>query len=338
MDILRRDIAIQRAGVAAEIPGLLRDLGVPAEAVFGGTGIDPSLLTPDARIPLDTLIALVERAARVSAVPDFGLRLGLRFRMEFHGPIGALMVSAPTLGVAMTDFVTWQRGYSSGAITYVHPWGDDVALGFALCAGTLTASAHFYDAILGVALRMVEELTGGRVRPVEAHLCHRAPAAHTLRAGRVPLRYDQPRTCVILPGASRDFPLPGHDPARRAEIAGRIAAVMEPYTPSTSARVRGALRKRLMFDSAVMADVAGEMQMHPRTLRRHLADEGTTFEHLRDDVRLSVARELLTLTDLDVGEIAAALAFASPGVFSDSFRRVQGTSPSVWRRQLQETA
>jgi AraC-like DNA-binding protein len=276
----------------------------------------------------------------VSGRADIGLLLGLRFRMDMHGPIGALMATAPTLGVALDDFQRWQRGYSSGAIVYAHPWGEEIALGYALCAGSLLPSMQFYHCILGIALRMVEELTGGAVRPVEAHLCCRMPPTgpRLSRLVTVPLRYDQPRTCVILPGASRDFPLPGHDPARRAEIAGRIAAVMEPYTPSTSARARGALRKRLMFDSAVMADVAGEMQMHPRTLRRHLADEGTTFEHLRDDVRLSVARELLTLTDLDVGEIAAALAFASPSVFSDSFRRVQGTSPSVWRRQLQETA
>jgi AraC-like DNA-binding protein len=333
VDIQRRDIPIQRAGVAAELPGFLRELGIPAEDVFGGSGIDPSLLTPDARLPLDALLDLAERGARVSGLPDFGLRLGLRFRMEMHGPLGALMASAATLGEALGDMTTWQRGYSSGAISYCHPWGEDVAFGFALCAGTLASSAQFYDAIIGVALRMVDELTGGAVRPVEAHLCHRAPAGKPRRATLVPFRYDQPRACVILPGTALGVPLPGHDPIRRAAIAGRMAALIGPFEPTLSTRVRGVLRTRLMFDSARMEDVAGELRIHPRTLRRRLAEDGTTFEALRDEVRLCVARELLTLTDLDLGEIAAALAFASPGVFSESFRRVRGTSPSDWRQR-----
>jgi AraC-like DNA-binding protein len=340
MDLLRQDIAIQRANVLAELPKLLDDLGIPPALVFDGSGLEPASLTPESRVPLAALLDIFERAAAVSGRPDLGLLLGLRFRMAHHGAIGALMASAPTLGAALDDFQRWQRGYSSGAIVYVHPWGEDIAFGYALCAGPLSPSLQFYHCIVGIALRMVEELTGGGVRPVEVHLNCRVPAeaSRVARMVRVPLRHDQPRTCVILPGAARDLPLPGFDPRRRAEIAGRIAAVLEPYEPSTATRVRGALRKRLMFDSASMEEVAGELQAHPRTLRRRLADEGTTFGQLRDEVRFSVACELLTLTDLDVGEIAATLAYASPGVFSDSFRRVQGTSPTDWRRQRQAPA
>ena len=340
MDILRQATAIQRASVMAELPALLDDLGVPRDAVFDGSGFDPSLITPESRLPLSAILDLLDRAATVAGRADVGLLLGLRFRMDMHGPIGQLMSAAPTLGAALDDFQRWQRGYSSGAIVYVHPWGDDIALGYALCAGPLSPSLQFYHCLVGIALRMVDELTGGSVRPVEAHLCCRVPpeVSRMARQVRLPLRYDQPRTCLILPGAARNVPLPGFDPASRAEIAGRIAAVLEPYEPSTAVLVRGALRKQLMFDGATMPLVARELAMHPRTLRRRLADEGTSFEHLRDEVRFAVACELLALTDLEVSEIAAVLAYASPGVFSDSFRRMQGTSPTEWRRQRQVAA
>jgi AraC-like DNA-binding protein len=79
------------------------------------------------------------------------------------------------------------------------------------------------------------------------------------------------------------------------------------------------------------------MGVHPRTLERRLAGEGQTFETLRDEVRFSVARELLELTDIPVGEIGAILAFASPGVFTDAFRRVSATSPSAWRATASRT-
>ncbi|MFN4142805.1 helix-turn-helix transcriptional regulator, partial [Aestuariivirga sp.] len=73
------------------------------------------------------------------------------------------------------------------------------------------------------------------------------------------------------------------------------------------------------------------LAMHPRTLRRHLAKEQTSFEALCDSIRFDLARELLDLTDLPVSEIGTALAYASPSVFADAFRRWTGLSPSAWR-------
>jgi AraC-like DNA-binding protein len=85
-----------------------------------------------------------------------------------------------------------------------------------------------------------------------------------------------------------------------------------------------------MFDSAGMDSVAEVLGLHPRTLRRRLADEGTTFEALLDEVRFAFACELLDLTDISNGEIAGTLSFASPGVFSESFHRVAHASPKDW--------
>jgi hypothetical protein len=90
---------------------------------------------------------LLERATTITGASDLGLRLGLRFRLEHHGMLGALMATTPTLGDALLDFQTSQPGYSSGAIIYVHDWGDDVAFGYAACSGTVTASAQLYQCI-----------------------------------------------------------------------------------------------------------------------------------------------------------------------------------------------
>jgi AraC-like DNA-binding protein len=73
--------------------------------------------------------------------------------------------------------------------------------------------------------------------------------------------------------------------------------------------------------------------MHPRTLRRHLAREQTSFEELCAALRFDTARELLDLTDLPVSEISTALAYASPSVFADAFRRWSGLSPTAFRRR-----
>ena len=83
----------------------------------------------------------------------------------------------------------------------------------------------------------------------------------------------------------------------------------------------------LQAGRAAMTTVAAELRLHPRTLRRRLAEEGVRFGELRDEVRYAVAREFLALTDLPVGEVAAVAGFGSPGVFSETFRRWSGTTP-----------
>ena len=81
-----------------------------------------------------------------------------------------------------------------------------------------------------------------------------------------------------------------------------------------------------------MPEVAAAIHQHPRRLRRALDREGTSFTALRDEVRYTVARELLSLTPLPVGDVALALNFADNSAFTHAFQLWSGTSPSEWRR------
>jgi AraC-like DNA-binding protein len=83
--------------------------------------------------------------------------------------------------------------------------------------------------------------------------------------------------------------------------------------------------------TAGMAELAGQLGLHPRTLRRRLQREGTAFETIKDEVRHTAARELLRLGDLSIADISATLDYASPSAFVHAFRRWSGTSPGRWR-------
>ena len=82
-----------------------------------------------------------------------------------------------------------------------------------------------------------------------------------------------------------------------------------------------------------MPEAAEKLGLHPRTLRRRLADEGLTFRGLRDELRFSIACELLEMTDLPITDISEAVAAASPGNLTSAFRRWSGMTPSEWRRR-----
>ena len=53
--------------------------------------------------------------------------------------------------------------------------------------------------------------------------------------------------------------------------------------------------------------VAASLHMHPRTVRRRLAEEGTSFRALTNDVRATLATELLSQVGLTVEQVARRL-------------------------------
>jgi AraC-like DNA-binding protein len=96
-------------------------------------------------------------------------------------------------------------------------------------------------------------------------------------------------------------------------------------------RVRRELGDRLGGGSATLTDVARAVALHPRSLQRHLADEGLAFGEILDCVRREHARGYLLGTGLSLTRISARLGFAEPSVLSRSVRRWFGMSPTQLR-------
>jgi AraC-like DNA-binding protein len=79
--------------------------------------------------------------------------------------------------------------------------------------------------------------------------------------------------------------------------------------------------------------VAASLHMHPRTLRRRLADEDTSFRAITNDVRASLATELLSQVGLTVEQVARRLGYAETAAFNHAFARWFGVAPNEYRRR-----
>ena len=76
---------------------------------------------------------------------------------------------------------------------------------------------------------------------------------------------------------------------------------------------------------------ADALAISARTLSRRLADEGTSFRVLLDDVRREFACALLQDRSLSVGDVAFFLQYSEPAAFHRSFRRWTGQTPRAFR-------
>ena len=71
-----------------------------------------------------------------------------------------------------------------------------------------------------------------------------------------------------------------------------------------------------------------------RTFRRHTDMTPLYYHHL---VRCSKAKELLTHTDQSMTEIGEAVGYVSSSHFSHIFRKIEGCTPSEYRRLYSDT-
>jgi len=70
-----------------------------------------------------------------------------------------------------------------------------------------------------------------------------------------------------------------------------------------------------------------------RTLQRRLKEAGVNYSDLQDDVRKTLAFNLLENQTLALAEIAFSLGYSDVSAFNHAFRRWAGQSPGQYRGQ-----
>jgi AraC-like DNA-binding protein len=131
-----------------------------------------------------------------------------------------------------------------------------------------------------------------------------------------------------------DEPLPQADPHTLEMCMAQCDVLMQ---SSESRRgITALVRSKLFRDSGVfptLPDVADELDIHPRTLRRRLAEEGTSFRALLNEARSTVAVDLLRNVGLTVEEVSTRLGYTEVSTFSHAFKRWYGLAPSAYSRR-----
>ncbi|MDI9497301.1 MAG: AraC family transcriptional regulator [Bacillota bacterium] len=113
--------------------------------------------------------------------------------------------------------------------------------------------------------------------------------------------------------------------------------IFDPLPQVNSALVREALRR---IDAAPAAghrliDIAAELHVSEAHLGQLIREQtGRTFPVCLNEIRLRHARRLLRDTETSVAAVAAACGYRDAPYFIRVFKRYNGVTPAVWRRQL----
>src|SRR5205807_1300981 len=100
-----------------------------------------------------------------------------------------------------------------------------------------------------------------------------------------------------------------------------LESVAPPSAATAADQVRGLVEDLLPSGRCSMAEISRTLGVEPRTVHRHLADEGNSFSAILRTTRAGLAERYLANDRYSLTGVSQRLGFASPGAFSSWFRQ-----------------
>ncbi len=145
--------------------------------------------------------------------------------------------------------------------------------------------------------------------------------------------YQQDENRVIFNRLLLDLALPTANEQSRKILLAQCQDLLQKRHAENSValKVRNCILSRIDQGSD-MDSIASELCVSLRTLRRQLNSEGTSFRALIDEVRETLAIQLIQETALTMEQVAVRLGYSDTANFFHAFKRWTGYPPKHFRK------
>lgn len=320
----------------ASARGLLRHAvarGVPAPMVGDWLGVAAAELERPGRLPAERLVDGWARLRAELGDPMVAARAARSWALADWGLFGFYLATAPTVHDALTAAVrasclitergSWRAVEEAQRIRYVWAWTGPPALDHALSN----------EVMVSAFVRGIREISG--TSPLRVELAHHSPPGRGEheRLLECDVRFGQAETAVVMSRARLTAAPPAANPPLHRFLGDLITNELQALRPATVHERAMRLMAQRLRDGGLPAvdQIARNLGMSERTLRRRLAEEGVSFRALRSAAQLDRAEELLAGSAASLSQVALATGYADASGFGRAWRRSRGIAPSRWR-------
>lgn len=318
-----------------EALALARARGLDARPLAEAAGIAPAMLdSPKSRVSSAQYGALWAGIARALDDEFFGQDSHPMKSGSFVAMTHAAL-SARNGGQALARAVGFMRLVLDDLGAQIDTSAERVRLVFVeregAAAPTMFAYATWFILVYGLLCWLV----GRRIPLLEARFRCAEPAA--LQEYRLmfcdTMSFNQPQSYVDLAPAFADLPVIQTAKSVKPFLRDAPGSFIVKYrnAGSLAARVRKTLRALPTSAWPAADHMAARLNVAEATMRRHLKQEGHTYQSIKDDLRRDVAIGELQRGHRTIADIAAAVGFAEPSAFHRAFRKWTGMRPTDYR-------
>lgn len=337
---------INLASVVYGLEGYVHERGAdPARILRQAELVAEDLADPERRAPLIRYLELLEICAAEIGDPHFGLSFGIQYDPRHAGVVGNVALASRTVGDALGAFGR-----------YLPTMVDSAVFGLEVEGGMAFAYSYYVDPLLmqyqqknDWAVAFVCNVIRHGIRdddwgPTEAlfpHLPPESPSERRRRAGllRTSIRVGHSWAGIRFDASILDQPM--------ATADRMISRLMRHYgdlrlSGLENDRDEIAVLRRNIAQLVVQGDthvesLARRIGWSVRTLQRRLATRGLNYSVILDDVRKTLAMNLLENPRLCVTQIAYSVGYSDVSAFNHAFRRWVGQSPNDYRKARHES-
>jgi AraC-like DNA-binding protein len=310
-----------------QFQALVSSLGGDPDSLMRAQGLDPSAAGNFTRLlPYTKVAAAIGEAAAALQCPDFGMRLARRQGIQIMGPVAVLIRHAETVAAAIEGVVRNNHHCAPPELAKLTRGPRSAVFSFDVALRQFAHREQMVEKGLCLAMEAFCLMLGDDFVPLRVTFQHDrvAPASAYQEIFRGSVDFGCELNSVHLPLDSLARPIRGRDPAALA-LAERHLAYAGAALPVTD-HVRELIHHRLKTGHADLLSIAQTLVLHPRVLQRRLAESGTSFEDILDDVRHEMAWQL-SARGLQVSQIATMLGYSEQSSYTRACRRWFGESP-----------
>jgi len=315
----------------------LEALRVDWRAILRRCDIDPALLAdPEARISQDRFQRVWSAAGEFTGDPCIGLHAGEHIHTHAVNIFGYLMLSSATVGSGLRRVARYQPVLAGVPWIAVDDSGAAMRARVGIEYGEPESRAIHAEYVAALVLHFMSWVSETEIRPMEARFEHspRGELSEYRRCLRCPVKFSADRNELVLDARTLDHPSIHADQtlARvHEEFAQRLLVSEEEAT--VTRRVRRALAEHLESGAVDLASVARQLGLSARSLQRRLAEEGTSFREILENLRRELASEHLEQHATPIAAVAYLTGFSEVSAFTRAVHRWFGRTPARLRHE-----
>jgi AraC-like DNA-binding protein len=330
--------ALPRAATSTQLMvRVAAEHGLPAESCLAGTGLTQQELDdPASEIRGQQELEVLRNILR-ALTPEvpFALQAGMSYRPTTHGMWGfALISSRDGRSAVEVGLHYFELSYSFNRVRFEEE-GREARFVYDSSDNPDDLQAALVQRDMAALLAMTRDLHGAVLPPraIQLRTARPAYASAFWEVFGLEPRFGAERDCYCFDAAILDMrqPLADDFGRRVSEEQCRLLIDRRGARAGIAGKVRAEIvRKAGQFPS--MKEVATQLGMSTRTLHNRLARDETSDRELVEEIRETLAEELLSASRLSVDEVAQRVGYADTSSFVAAFKRWKGVPPGGYKR------
>ena len=308
--------------------------GFSASDCLQDTGLSElEVYRDDLKLTLEQEIAVIQNYVSLSGGQvGLGAEIGFQMHVNVFGIWGFAILTSPTMRAAFStaiDYVTLSFVLAKLSFTETEDVGE---LTFDMSELPSAIEPFVLERHTVVTLNFLKEsLPESALSDICLNTTFSDPDYIASVEKVLGIKVKAGKNChsLVIPKQWLDLPLPKSDPVTLKfclEQCDAIVAKEADEEKQWTEKVKEVVLEDIAEEKTLNA-VAKRLSMTERTLRRRLSDEGTTYRELYANTRLTIAKQLLEASCLNVDTVSWRVGYAEPASFVRAFIKKFGFSP-----------